>query len=252
MKQIILVIGAVFVLGASTSFGQRLVVPNDPGHDDKPVHFGFCLGLNVMDYYVRPAFNDKGEPIAELTDLQPGFNVQVVSNFRLSNNVDFRFLPGLVLGDRTINIYSGSYFNADTGMVVEFNNDTVFTSSNSSAYLDFPMLFKFKTNRINNYRPFLIVGLNPRYDLSTSIKGKEEGFQKYEKEQKFELQKLVPFWEVGAGIDFYLPYFKLGVELKYSRSFADTMYRPTENASPFVSQIEVLQSSVFLISFYFE
>ena len=46
--------------------------------------------------------NDTSFLIPELNDLVPGFHVGIVSNLKLNEYVDLRFLPGISLGQRKI------------------------------------------------------------------------------------------------------------------------------------------------------
>ncbi|MCK7534492.1 MAG: hypothetical protein MZV63_27485 [Marinilabiliales bacterium] len=68
--------------------------------------------------------------------------------------------------------------------------------------------------RLNNSRPYLIGGVNFRYDLA----GKKE----YDDASNvyMRLKRADLYYEVGAGIDFYLPYFKLTIEAKMSNGLS--------------------------------
>lgn len=231
-------------------------VKNGPVHDDEPVHFGYSIGLNWMDAYIEP-YNQ-----AEIIDLSPGFQVQIVSNFRLGNNLDLRILPGLSFGARRTNLSDG--FGRNDSIPLNDNyimsnidsiNKTLFKTE--SNYLEFPFLLKFKANRVNNFRPYIIGGANIRYDL-TQVKENLFGSNDPEPEtlnndypNKLIFKSALPYYEVGAGFDFYLVYFKLSLELRYSRSIFDGINRAKTN--PFyTSPIEKYQPSVFQFSVHFE
>lgn len=73
-------------------------IPNLPRFDKRPVHFGFLLGFNVLDYHVyntglRTYENGGMARYAEVTELKPGLVLGIVTDFRLRDNLSFRVLP---------------------------------------------------------------------------------------------------------------------------------------------------------------
>ncbi|NBC83837.1 MAG: outer membrane beta-barrel protein [Bacteroidetes bacterium] len=237
---------------------QKPVVKNDPNHDKQAIHFGYSLGLNFMDSYIFPY------EAGEIENISPGFNVQIVSNFRIANSLDFRILPGLAFGQRKLVLNEFSLPDrtlpeeAEIGIV---NEDTTSLMLNmESAYFEVPLLLKYKTDRINNFRPYILAGFNPRVDLSGIQKNIFGGNNEEESEDGTVgsssgtsdlIKRVAPAYEIGFGIDFYMVYFKLGVEIKYSRSIFDDVNRGGEY-SAFFSGVDKLESSVFFISFHFE
>jgi len=235
-------------------YGQRERVKNDPTHDDKLLHFGFSVGMNTMDFNVRNsqlAF-DSGI-YTEVSVLRPGFHVHAISNLRISEYFDFRFTPGIAFGgQREVNyLLIGENNNAisqeDIPVIIESN------------FIEFPLLIKYKSVRLNNFRPFLIGGFNTRIDLSTTKKT----WGRSSKEDNLLLLKPIDFYyEIGAGMDFYLAYFKLGLEFKYSVGLTDVLRRridrkgeiiiPSEEDAIFTNVIDRLMSRMFLITLHFE
>ena len=106
---------------------------------------------------------------------------------------------------------------------------------------------KFKGSRLNNVRPYLIGGLNYRYDLA----GKKEYDD--EKPVYLRLRRSDLYYEFGSGLDFYLPYFKLSVELKVSTGLRDVLVHDPYNSYPQYSKaIEKMRSQIWIIAFHFE
>ena len=109
-------------------------VLNYQGVDQKKLHFGFTLGVNVMDFKFTTSMIS--DPLTsqilypELNDLAPGFHVGIISNLRLTEYLDLRFLPGISLGQRNIIFYDENK-NIDHQMEIE------------STFIDLP--FKRKT-----------------------------------------------------------------------------------------------------------
>jgi hypothetical protein len=119
-----------------------------------------------------------------------------------------------------------------------------------SSFLEFPLLLKFKGARMNNVRPYIIGGLNYRYDLA--------GKKAYENEPGkppvyLRLKRSDLYYEVGPGLDFYLPYFKLSVELKVSTGTRDMLVHDYSSTDPrFAKAIESMRSQIWIIAFHFE
>jgi hypothetical protein len=217
-------------------YGQKQKPKNESWYDDKLLHFGFSLGFNTMDFNITPsqAFLDSTSIYPEVSILNPGINIQIVSNLRPSRYLDIRFLPGVSFGQRVIRYYKDG---------VIYNDDQRLESS----FLEFPLLLKFKGERMNNVRPYVIGGLNFRYDLA----GKKE----FDDERPVYIRVKRPdlYYEFGTGIDFYLSYFKLSVELKMSNGIRDVLVREgAPGHSEFYNAIEKMKSQIWVLSFHFE
>lgn len=217
-------------------FAQRKKVRHDPVYDKKPVHFGFTVGLNTMDFNVTLSGDSYANDTlyADVSRLSPGFNVGIVSNFKLNEYFDFRFLPGITFGQRNISYHKNN---------ILFNDDNRIESS----FLEFPMIIKYKSRRINNFRPYLVGGANYRIDLAAR--------KEYDDMDKvyLRLKRSDIYYEVGFGIDFYNKYFKFSTELKLAVGMLDVLVHDPATSKPhFVTAIDKLQSNLWLISFHFE
>ncbi|HLP72456.1 MAG TPA: porin family protein [Bacteroidales bacterium] len=217
-------------------YGQKQKPKNASWYDDKYLHFGFTLGFNAMDFNITPSLQNIGidSLYPEVSRLNPGINIQIVSNARLSDHFDLRFLPGVSFGQRTVRYYKNQ---------VLFNERQRLESS----FLEFPLLLKFKGERLNNVRPYVLGGLNFRYDLA----GKKE----YDDEKPVYLRLRRPdlYYEAGAGLDFYLTYFKLSVEIKMSNGLANVLVKDVAPKHPeYNSAIEKMRSQIWVLSFHFE
>ena len=116
-----------------------------------------------------------------------------------------------------------------------------------SSVLEFPLLLKLKGDRLNNGRPYIIGGLNYRYDLS----GKKEVDEA--KPIFIRLKRPDLYYEMGAGLDFYLTYFKLSVEVKMSNGLSNVIVK---DAAPehteLYTAIAKMKSQIWVLSFPFE
>jgi hypothetical protein len=219
--------------------GQKPKAQNRPTHDDRPLYFGFNIGLNTMDFgieHTNRQSNDSAKLYPDVYRLQPGFHVSVVSNLRLHDYFDLRFLPGISFGQRDI-LFLDQYFNE-----AQYASQKI-----TSSFIELPLLLKYKGKRINNFRPYLVSGANMRIDLAAK--------KKYdEKENVFiRLKPIDYYFEIGFGLDSYMPFFKLSTEIRYCIGLKDILVKDFEVSKPeYVRSIEQMHSRLILLSFYFE
>ena len=217
-------------------FSQKQKPKNDPAYDKKPLHFGFTIGLNTMDFTVYHSGEYlKDSLYADVSQLRPGFNINIVSNLKLTKYFDLRFLPGISFGQRNL-LYNKDKILVDDGI-----------QKLESSFLEFPLLVKYKSKRINNFRPFLIGGGNYRIDLAAR-KDYDETENRYVRLKRSDL-----YYEIGFGIDFYLKYFKFTTELKLAVGLRDVLvHDPAPGHPEFVRAIDILKSNLLILSFHFE
>jgi hypothetical protein len=189
-----------------------------------------------MDFNITPSkANMKVDSLLpEASILYPGINIQIVSDLKPAKYFDIRFLPGVSFGQRGVRYYKNK--------VIANNRQRL-----ESSFLEFPLLLKYKGERLNNVRPYLIGGLNYRYDLA----GKKE----YDEEKPIYLRvrRSDLYYEFGTGMDFYLPYFKFSVELKMSNGLRDVLVHDPASGHPqYSNAIEKMKSQIWIVSFHFE
>ena len=218
-----------------SSIGQKQIPLNLPKLDNQVAHFGYTLGLNTMDFVIRPSdifYTGFDSIYAVEIGRFVGFNINMISNLRLSTYLDLRFLPGLSFGQRNLH-----YKYLKNG---EYRRHTMMIES---TFLDFPVMIKYRAHRINNWRPFLVGGVNARIDLASQKKIKPEDWP------KIRLKRFDAYYEIGIGTDFFLEYFMFGIELKASWGvFNMIAYDNTQ----FSQYFKRLNSHMLVLSFHFE
>ena len=224
---------AIILLLSQNLFAQRYNVPlNLPNYDNKPIHFGFLIGLNTLDFKLTPVSNVEDELFVIQSQNQKGFNLGVVSNMRLGNNLDFRFIPTLSLAERRI-FYT-------------LNDNTVLTDENKkieSTFIEFPISIKYKSSRYNNGRAYIMTGLKYSLDLASQRNIDDEGLE------IVKIKKDDFLYEIGLGLDFYLPYFKFSPELKANFGLTNLV---VNDGSIYSRSIKGMKTRGFSISFTFE
>ena len=236
---------AVLICLPFYAFSQKPKVKNDPTHDERLIHFGFSLGMNMMDYRIKLSEEAENYHVyVGLDEVIPGINIHAIANLRLAEYFDLRALPGISFGER--HMYFVNTHTRDTSAFYPNKNYKV-----ESSYLEFPLLVKYKSKRLNNFRPYFIGGGNLRYDLAVK--------RIYDlTEQLIILNPLDVYGEIGFGMDMYLTYFKLGVELKYSFGLTNILaYEDKHGEMPadfekYTAIFDKLTSHMVILSFHFE
>ena len=224
---------------------QQTVAEHYHEIDLMPLHFGYTIGLNTMDfvtYTTQASYNDH-QIRAEVRTLQPGFHVGMVSDFRLNRYLSVRCLPGMSFGSREITFWS----DKDSSL----NKELVFPYYP----LKIPLLIKYKADRINNYRPYIIGGVNFHYDFSNSYEGyiKPSG----EVYPLIRFKRFDVLYEIGFGIDSYFEDFKLSTEIKYCVGIRDVLNHELGKGivgreEIYTNMFEKVISNQIMLSFHFE
>jgi hypothetical protein len=246
----------VLFLGISAK-SQKSVVVNNPRYDDDVIHFGFVLGGNMSYLTIKPVADmphiiwdstyipdilpmPTGARVLSIESRPtPGFVISIVSDLRLGPLFNLRFIPSLSFGDRDL-IYS---------VIVYRKTDTTLmniTKKVPSTYINFPLEFKYKALRYNNFRPYLLAGVQYTLDLASQAKKREQrsGDQKIVKFNQNDI-----YLEAGVGFDFYNEWFKLGIEFKMMYGILDILKR---EHNIYTDPIANLNSKIFQLSFTFE
>lgn len=232
---------------------QKAKVRNLPNYDNSPYHFGFVLGMNQMLFSVKtnPGFQDISYYALQTPDLfadssklyglehKPafGFTIGIVSNLRIGDYLDLRFIPSLSFGERDLQYSVLTYFEDEV-------SQSVISKKIQSTFIEFPLQIKYKGNRLNNIRPYWLVGAKYALDLASDSKKKEESNNIY-----VALERNDVYADLGGGIDIYTTFFKFGIELKMSYGLRDILKR---QGNIYTLPVDRINSKLFLLSFTFE
>lgn len=235
-RAVFIILFIVFLLNNLLLSGQKQKPKNESWYDEKLIHFGFSLGFNTMDFKITPSqkYYQINGLYPEVSVLNPGINIQIITDLRPANHLDIRFLPGVSFGQRVIMFYKDRVLVNDQQRL-------------ESSFLEFPLLLKYKGDRLNNVRPYVIGGFNFRYDLA----GKKEFDDA--KPVYIRIKRPDLYYELGAGLDFYLTYFKLSVELKMSNGLGNVLVKDAAPGHPeYYNAIEKIKSQIWVLAFHFE
>jgi hypothetical protein len=219
------------------SFNRLATSQNLLTADSKPIHFGFTLGINAMDYGVSHSLAAIDGTVyqADVSKFVPGFSVGVIGDLRLGEYFNLRLIPALHLSQRTL-----SYVNS--------NNDLVKQLDIKSNVLTVPLYVKYSSVRVKNYRPYLIAGGGLAFDLGR------------ERESPVLLKQMDYFIDFGVGCTFYFQYFRFSPEIKFAMGFNNLLTPLSERPKDFISNddrkytdaLSKLTSRLFTFVFNFE
>lgn len=199
----------------------------------KSYYFGITLGINNSSY--KP-FRSKqfleSDSIKVVESLRgPGFNLGIVTNMKVGDYFDLRFLPTLSFAERSLQ-YKKNFDEED------FSQRSV-----ESVFVEMPFQVRYKSVPHKDMRLFVIAGVKYGFDVASDSRSRQA--------EKF--VKIAPndfSVEYGAGIQFFFPYFIFSPEIKISHGLGNTLIYNSKLEESTVLQ-KVL-SRTFTISFHFE
>ena len=235
MKKIILLVLLSIVTkgnSQSTSIFSKDPVINLENWQKKRLYFGFFLGFNSYDFKID--YKEVGPDIQ--VDKTTGFNVGLVTNFRLQEYLDLRFEPGLYYSDRTLHYPTDPAFNSSSDAIREIH----------STYINFPLLLKFSALRTGNVRPYLLGGVSANLNLSSNSKSIDDNL-----EERFRVKSWTTNYELGIGIDIFSEYFIFSPSIRGQFGISDELIRDKDPNSPWTGNIDSMKSRAILINFTF-
>lgn len=226
---------ALFCMCA-TSYAQHISVRNLEKYDKQRLHFGFLLGINKTDFKVVRADDlYKSDSILVLEPKgQSGFNLGIISDFKITDNLHIRFVPELAFSQRDIK-YQVLYPNKSLPFV---------TKKVESTFINVPLDIKFRSARVGNYRMYVLGGARYAIDLVSQanvVTENDEAIVKLKREDYG--------YVIGFGLDCYLDLFKFSPEIKMFQGIPNIL---AEDAAAYTTSIKSLRSRIFTLSFTFE
>lgn len=198
--QVIFVTLLMVICGCGLAFAQykRLPTRNLPYYDQRRLHWGFCLGLDLSD--ITFADCDAAEGVvkwnAACPQVNPAFLVGLMGDMAITEHLNLRVSPLMRFQQRQI------AFRHD---------DEEVTQKLKTTYLEIPISLKIATRRINNYRPYLVAGVQASMDMS------------HESKTPIVFNRMDFGLHIGLGCDFYLHFFKFAPELRFNLGLLDML-----------------------------
>jgi hypothetical protein len=228
-----------FSSSLQAQFNERPVI-NLENKDKKFLNFAYYLGFNQYDF----KFDYKENDDDILVNKTFGFNVGVVSEFRINEFFDIRFEPGLSYTSRSLGF---PFPDAELIGLSEAEQKRKVLRDVKSTYINFPLLLKASTKRLGNFRPFLVGGLSASLNLGSNQDALDDNAS-----GTFRMKKFVYNYEMGFGIDFYLQYFKFTPSIRGVFAITDELVPDNDVNSPWTGNIGALRTRGVFINFTFE
>ncbi len=200
--------------------------------DNYILSWGYYLGFNSLDFNF-----DYTEDVRDVQVLKTaGFNVGLIGNLKVNKFLDLRLAPGLSISRRELN-FSPSNFEG-----IEIRpNDLI--REVQSTYVYFPLLAKFSTKRLNNFKPYILGGFATAINLSSNEDNREDNSS-----GQFRTKTNVFFYELGFGIDFYFEWFKFSPSIRGVFGINDELIRDADPNSPWTGNIDSIKTRGIFIN----
>lgn len=222
------------LLLAHASMAQRELNLYD--HDSKPYYFGITLGVNLARF--QPEMNSRFLQYDSVYTAEPlnsgGFALGLLATARLSDRFQLRFNPQLLFFERSI-YYKLKYPDLD--------GETEITKTVESVTVTFPLQVKFQSDRIGNFRVYMLAGFKGDIDLASNARAKRA-------EDLIKIKKYDYGPELGLGFNIFFPSFILSPEIKISNGLPNIHSRDAN--LQFSNVFDKIQSRMIVFSLHIE
>ena len=214
---------------------QTRKVMNRPYIDQRRFHYGFLAGVQLQDIELEQNgyMDENGNQwFAEVPNYEPGFSVGILGEFYLTKHLALRVISSMHFGTKKVT------FRNDLDGERQYQNI-------KSTYFSVPINVKFAAERFNNYRPYIVAGVDPMLDLTVK------------KQKQYLLRNTDCYLEVGMGCDFYLPFFKFIPEIKFLWGLSNVINKDRSDITDetqmiFTQSVNRAKSKMIVLTFYFE
>ncbi len=232
MKRLILFFFFIFLSGMATIQAQYTddIPKNRPFFDKKTVSWGYYFGMNFYDFKI----NYDQEYVHIIQESNPGFQVGLVGNWNLNENISLRMEPGVYFTNRKL-IFRNLTTPKDSLREITSN------------YVQIPFSVKLNTIRYGNIRPYVTGGVIFAYNINSWEDSNNDNSA-----GRFRMRSQVWMYEVGFGLEMYLYYFKFTPSIKGVFSLQNEMIPDKDPNSPWTGHVESMMTRGLYINLTFE
>jgi hypothetical protein len=209
----------------------RWVKRNNPNYDEKKLSYGFLIGLHSSAYQIKYSDLFVTQEFDTLFAVEPrwspGFSLGFIMNYKLADLLDLRLTPKVAFYEhRLLYRYTDDQVNHEE--LIE------------TTMVEFPLLLKFKSERRENLRMYMIGGFKPAIEAS--------GKKKLENTTTtLEVTGSNVSIDVGFGLDIYYPLFKFSPELRFSRGLVNVLDNTTNIYGQPLQRVNTNTVTLYLI-----
>jgi hypothetical protein len=252
----------------------RFGVPNLTAYDKEHFHYGFSLGIDIVDINLKTSTNynnpnlipDSNNELLQIySNPMPAFHVGILVNMRLGEYFDLRFIPSFSIAHDIDLWYQFAKPVPDPNPRREGRFTDLVLRKIECHYINFPLLVKFKSSRMHNVRFYALAGGQASINMMSARKNNIPPDTKLTP-TKIEILPIIKPYDIqakgGFGFDFYTTYFKFTTEFKVAYGVINLLetekgIKDKENmanyfSSPIIKGLQNLKSKTFTISVMFE
>lgn len=223
------------------------------GVDDEVLHYGFSFHYVHADYKIRlkkdwqRPFVDEtgasmGTPVYIYSPFTHGVGLGLLADAKVNDNVNLRFTPNIVFSNKRV-VYG---FDPDD---VDLQGSDQLSKLVRASFVDLPLFIKFRSDRKNNYRGYLIAGGKYSFNVVSKKRYEDGDSPPHGKELKTKPGYFA--YEAGIGFELYFDFFKMSPEIRWSQSVGNLLDRRQET-NMFNYPIERLMLRNLQVSLFFE
>jgi hypothetical protein len=235
-KQVIIPVILFFVapVGLHAQYMKEIYRPN---RDDMTYYFGLSLGYNstLLNFSRAPAFIQTDSIIVAEPGKSGGVTMGLLATARLNDHFQFRINPLLVIG--------GAKYLSYTLKTIAPGESLNQLQTLPATIVSFPFQVKFNSDRIKNFRTYMMAGLKYDIDLSSNSTARSNL-------DLIRLNRTDYGYELGLGFNFYLPFVTISPEIKISNGLAN-LHRPDPTLK-YSNVIDRIFSRMVVFSIHFE
>lgn len=227
------------LLASVRGFAQKEIYREE--QDQKPYYFGISLSGVYSRFQIEhhPSFLSQDTILTAEPGNTPGISLRLVAALNLSNRFELRFNPGLIFTERPI-LYT---INPDPLIPPDPDQGKQVKKTVESIITTFPIDLKFKSDRIGNFRVYMLGGGKVDFDLASNAK-------KRKAEDQVKIDKMSYGIEGGIGFSFYRKSVTVSPEVKISSGLNNLHSRdPKLNYS---SVLDRIQSRMIIFTLHLE
>ena len=230
------VVGCLVSLTSLAQLGGKEIYREE--HDDKPFYFGMTLAAShgLLNHYKAPRFLADDSVLTAVPGFSPSFNLGLIATWHPRYRWELRFNPQLMLGiSRSFNYYLAYKFQPGEGVYVK--------KTIQSTIVSFPLSVKFNSDRIQNFRVYMLGGGQFDIDLASNSQARNA-------DDMVKLKRFDYGVHGGIGFNFFLPFVTVSPEIKFVMGLAD-LHSPTQSLK-YSAVLGNIQSRMLVISIHLE
>lgn len=208
-----------------------------PNHDLWPYYFGLSISYNSSTLHPskNPTFLQNDSVLSVEPGSSGGIALGLLGTLQLSPRFSLRANPQLIIGGAKYFTYNLKYPSYDEKAVEK--------KTLPSTIVSFPFQVKFNSDRIGNFRTFVMGGVKYDFDLSSNSQARNA-------EDLVKLNKNDFGVELGVGFNFFFRYVTFSPELKISNGLSNIHSRDPN--LKYSNVLDKLQSRMLVFSIILE